>query len=71
MPSGWRSAAITSSSTAIAVIPKLRRASKFELSGETVLYHEYAHHFMIGSLTTRAYPRWFVEGFAEFFAVIG
>lgn len=52
----------------VAVIPRLRGASKFDMSGETVLYHEYAHHFMIGSLTNRAYPRWFVEGFAEFFA---
>jgi tetratricopeptide (TPR) repeat protein len=38
------------------------------LSGETILYHEYAHHFMIAGLTTRPYPRWFTEGFAEFFA---
>jgi tetratricopeptide (TPR) repeat protein len=33
-----------------------------------VLYHEYAHHFMFARLTARAYPRWFTEGFAEFFA---
>jgi tetratricopeptide (TPR) repeat protein len=52
----------------VAVIPKLRRASLSEMTGETVLYHEYAHHFMIASLTSRAYPRWFTEGFAEFFA---
>jgi tetratricopeptide (TPR) repeat protein len=52
----------------VAVIPKLKSASSdFELSGETILYHEYAHHFMMG-LTDRAYPRWFVEGFAEFSA---
>ncbi len=52
----------------VAVVPKLRNASKSELAGETVLYHEYAHHFMTASLASRAYPRWFVEGFAEFFA---
>ncbi len=53
---------------AIAVVPKLRStASDYEMSGETVLLHEYAHHFMTG-LTARTYPRWFVEGFAEFFA---
>lgn len=52
----------------VAVIPKLKGASKSELSGETVLYHEYAHHFMLTNLTNRAYPRWFVEGFAEYFA---
>ena len=54
----------------VAVIPKLRRpSSKFELSPETILLHEYAHHFMYG-LSARAYPRWLVEGFAEFFAAV-
>ena len=52
----------------VAVIPHLRGASQSELTGETTLYHEYAHHFMTTSLSSRAYPRWFVEGFAEFFA---
>lgn len=52
----------------VALVPQLRQAkSKLELAPETVLYHEYAHHFM-ASITARAYPRWFVEGFAEFFA---
>ncbi len=56
--------------SAIAVIPKLDRgSSQDEMSAETVLYHEYAHHFMSG-LTARAFPRWFVEGFAEFFASV-
>ena len=58
--------------SSVAVIPDLRRASsRFDLSGETVLYHEYAHHFMIASLTSRAFPLWFTEGFAEFFAACG
>jgi tetratricopeptide (TPR) repeat protein len=52
----------------VALIPRLRKASSFELTGETVLYHEYAHHFMIANLTNRPYPRWFTEGFAEFFS---
>lgn len=53
----------------VAIIPKLKGArSQFELSGETILYHEYAHHFMMTGLTNRVFPRWFVEGFAEFFA---
>ena len=52
----------------VALIPKLRKAASFELTGETVLYHEYAHHFMFANLTNRPYPRWFTEGFAEFFA---
>lgn len=51
-----------------AVVPALRKAaSKSDLAPETILFHEYAHHFMAG-LTARAYPRWFVEGFAEFFS---
>jgi tetratricopeptide (TPR) repeat protein len=55
--------------SSIAVIPKLGSpSSKYDLSGETVLYHEYAHHFMAAALTSRAYPRWFSEGFAEFFS---
>lgn len=31
------------------------------------LFHEYAHHYMQQNLTG-AYPGWFVEGFAEYFA---
>jgi len=55
--------------SSIAVVPKLMGASsQYDMSGETILYHEYAHHFMIAGLTARAYPRWFTEGFAEFFA---
>lgn len=30
----------------------------------TVLYHEYAHHFMLQHMNS-AFPPWFVEGFAE------
>ncbi len=52
----------------VALVPQLRHArSDLDLAPETILYHEYAHHFMAG-ITARAYPRWFVEGFAEFFS---
>lgn len=52
----------------VALVPHLRHArSRYELAPETVLYHEYAHHFMYG-ITARGYPRWFIEGFAEFFS---
>lgn len=52
----------------IAIVPKLKGSgSQYDLSGETVLYHEYAHHFM-WNLTARSFPRWFSEGFAEYFA---
>ena len=30
-----------------------------------VLFHEYAHHFLLGSYSL-AFPSWFTEGFAEF-----
>jgi tetratricopeptide (TPR) repeat protein len=52
-----------------AVVPKLKSASRVQrdLASETTLYHEYAHHFM-SELTSRSFPRWFVEGFAEFYS---
>lgn len=36
------------------------------LSGDDVLFHEYAHHFMFANFPG-AYPPWFVEGWAEYF----
>jgi hypothetical protein len=33
--------------------------------GRVVLFHEYAHHFLLGSYDL-AFPAWFSEGFAEF-----
>jgi len=53
--------------SSVALVPRLRGGAKDELTGEKVLYHQYAHHFMQATLTTRAYPRWLTEGFAEFF----
>lgn len=35
--------------------------------GDSTLFHEYAHHFMLENFAS-AYPGWFVEGFAEYFA---
>jgi thioredoxin-like negative regulator of GroEL len=32
----------------------------------SILFHEYAHHFMLQSART-AYPAWYIEGFAEYF----
>jgi tetratricopeptide (TPR) repeat protein len=52
---------------AVALVPIIKGASTYQLTGEAVLLHEYAHHFMTANLTARAYPRWFIEGFAEFF----
>ena len=38
-----------------------------DLSGQRVLFHEYAHHFMFHNFAIPA-PAWFVEGFAEYVA---
>jgi len=37
------------------------------ISGDVVLFHEYGHHFMF-QMRSNAYPSWFVEGFAEYYA---
>jgi hypothetical protein len=42
-----------------------RANSQLELSGNTVLFHEYAHHFMFRYYNA-AYPSWYIEGFAEY-----
>ncbi len=42
-----------------------RANSQLELSGNTVLFHEYAHHFMFRYYNA-AYPAWYIEGFAEY-----
>lgn len=40
-----------------------------ELDPQTVLLHEYAHHFMYRHFTA-AYPAWYREGFAELYSTI-
>lgn len=37
------------------------------IMGDEVMFHEYGHHFMFQMAAT-AYPSWFVEGFAEYYA---
>ncbi len=48
-----------------AIANRSKANSKFDLSGNTVLFHEYAHHFMFRNFTA-PYPSWYIEGFAEF-----
>ena len=43
------------------------RGSKYELGAQAVLFHEYTHHFMARYFRF-AYPAWYREGFAEYFA---
>ncbi len=47
---------------AIAVVPRSTGDGIF--TGQLVLFHEYAHHYML-QYTPAAYPSWYVEGFAE------
>ncbi|MDK2747630.1 MAG: hypothetical protein KYX67_09945 [Brevundimonas sp.] len=44
----------------------IRSGTGVGLDGDAVLLHEYVHHFMLGM--PAAYPSWFVEGFAEYYA---
>jgi tetratricopeptide (TPR) repeat protein len=50
----------------VAFVP--RRLDIEFMSPLTVLLHEYAHHFMYSSWPGVVFPRWYVEGFAEFHA---
>ena len=44
-----------------------RPRNEFALDGDTILYHEYSHHYM-AQYFPAAYPIWYQEGFAEYFA---
>ncbi len=51
----------------IAVVPRRNGGGEYDLDSQTVLFHEYAHHFMLQNAPV-AYPRWYSEGFAEYFS---
>ncbi len=51
----------------VALVPRRAGTGEFDLDSETVLFHEYTHHFMLQNAPT-AYPPWYVEGFAEYFS---
>jgi Flp pilus assembly protein TadD len=46
----------------IAIVP---RRTGPEVSSDTLLLHEYTHHFMMFEGAGAAYPAWYIEGFAE------
>lgn len=50
----------------IAVVDREPARSEFAASGQSVLFHEYCHHFMY-QYFPNAYPIWYQEGFAEYF----
>lgn len=51
----------------ISIIPKVNAARGDTNEKMLTLLHEYAHHFILGSLPT-GLPRWLSEGAAEFYA---
>jgi cytochrome c-type biogenesis protein CcmH/NrfG len=51
----------------LAIIPPIDVAGSNVTQSELVLMHEYAHHFMAENAPYLV-PRWYSEGFAEFFA---
>lgn len=56
------------STGSVAFVPrKTQEQSRYDLSADQVLFHEYAHHLMYTGLDGWV-PRWLVEGFAEFYA---
>ena len=44
-----------------------RDSDEGQLGSETILFHEYVHHFMMQYFPT-AYPAWYIEGFAEVYS---
>ncbi|MBC7985382.1 MAG: tetratricopeptide repeat protein [Sphingomonadaceae bacterium] len=51
----------------VAVVPRRTPGARgYGLGAEEILFHEYAHHFMLQYFPA-TYPAWYVEGFAEFF----
>lgn len=50
-----------------AVSNRNRSRRETAMSGQIVLFHEYVHHLMAHNFTY-AYPAWYREGFAEYFA---
>jgi cytochrome c-type biogenesis protein CcmH/NrfG len=59
----------TSDRSAFAVITRDINAGQFDQSAQQILFHEYAHHFMLHYFPA-AYPAWYVEGFAEFYSTV-
>jgi hypothetical protein len=54
-----------SSEGSFAVANRESAGSVLDLDGQTVLFHEYAHHFMYRNFAVPV-PAWFSEGFAEY-----
>jgi tetratricopeptide (TPR) repeat protein len=52
------------------IVPeRTQNRGRFSIRSEEILFHEYAHHFMLQYYPAN-YPGWYVEGFAEFWSMI-
>jgi tetratricopeptide (TPR) repeat protein len=51
----------------VAVMQQVDSERKFDLDSDTLMFHEYVHHFMAQYFPS-AYPAWFSEGFAEYYS---
>ncbi len=56
---------VPTSDGSYAVVNRAKKTDLRGIDGKTILFHEYAHHFMFRNFTA-PYPGWYVEGFAEF-----
>lgn len=53
-----------------AVVPRgIGSGGRFDLDSDAVLFHEYAHHFMLQYFPA-GYPSWYIEGFADFWSTV-
>jgi len=51
----------------VAFVPRdAPKSSDYDLDAQSILFHEYAHHFMFTNFPSAVFPAWLVEGFAEF-----
>lgn len=46
-----------------------RRNWNAAMTADTILFHEYTHHFMLANYSS-VYPAWFVEGYAELLSTV-
>ena len=54
----------------LAVVPEHGMGrGEWSLKADSIFFHEYTHHLMLQKLDT-VYPKWMVEGWAEFFATV-
>jgi len=54
-------------SGSVAFVPRRSYKGEYQLTSDSVFFHEYTHHLMLQD-ADRPLPLWLTEGFAEFFA---